>query len=124
MHFSAGLLLDAHERLALVLFSEEAIAVSLGRFEQIPRDEQLQPIIDEVRWILVKRGTGPRFFLMESEQEMAPVEELTSARAKESGRMAISLASHMWPDWWTCGVQVGAVPVLIRLYKDTAMPQA
>lgn len=125
MRFSAGLVLDARERLALVLFSEDAVAVSLGRFEQIPKDEHLQPLIDEVRWIMVKRQSGPRFFLMEAEEEMAPISDLTTPRARESGQLALALAFKFWPSWVSTTTECPPKPpVLIRLYSDESIPSA
>lgn len=105
--FASGLLLDAADRIVLVIRSPDMIGVSLCRMQFIPKPEEIIEMVYEAQWITVFKDDPGELFVMEPNSKGQPssykVKEFIGAQANESADMAIGLGLASWGESWGGG---------------------
>lgn len=101
IHAIPGMVIDARGQIAVALLSEEAVGVSIARFDRVLGPSDLEDIINSERWITVYREFGGDLFVVEPEgdEEEVEAQELRTPQENESGQFAIELALLAWPEW-------------------------
>lgn len=97
----AGLLLDACERLAMVLMSEDSVGVSVSRYDELPAQHLFREEMHQKIWIVVFRDEGEEIFVSSkaSPANDGEVYELKSPQERESVQFAMEVALGAWPEW-------------------------
>lgn len=98
-----GLLLDSRDNIALAILADDSVGISVRRFDQIPKWEEMSDAIFAEEWVLLYRG-GSAFFLASpsadgNSVESVPVSSFEGAEANESAQFAIEVALAYWPEW-------------------------
>jgi hypothetical protein len=97
-----GMLLDAREELAVVLMSEDAVGVSVARYDQLPARESLRQELRQKLWIVVFRDAGEEVFVSSADTsglDDAVQYKLSSPQERESVQFAMEVAMGVWPEW-------------------------
>jgi hypothetical protein len=97
------MLIDARGQIAVALLSEEAVGVSITRFDRLLSAPDIEHIINFERWITVYRHEGGDVFLVippgAEERESDNAAEFSTPQENEAGQFAIELALLAWPEW-------------------------
>lgn len=99
IHAIPGMVIDARGQIAVALLSEEAVGVSIARFDHVLEPNDLEKIINQERWVTVYREFGGDVFVVEPEGDEEEATELRTPQENESGQFAIELALLAWPEW-------------------------
>ncbi len=97
-----GMVIDARGQIAVALLSEEAVGVSVARYDRVLSPNDLAVIINSERWITVYREFGGGLFVVEPEEEDRDEDEeleLNTPQENEAAQFAIELALLAWPEW-------------------------
>lgn len=97
--FYPGLFIDGRDQLALALLSEDAVGVSVSRYDVIPTRPQIQDALHASEWVALYRHSGPRIFLLSDKSELSPRTNFHTPQESEAMKFAIELALHAWPNW-------------------------
>jgi hypothetical protein len=96
------MVIDARGQIVVALLSEEAVGVSVARFDRVLSPVDLQVAINSERWVTVYRQFGGDLFVVEpqgEEDEEDDDSQLVTPQENESGQFAIELALLAWPEW-------------------------
>jgi hypothetical protein len=96
-----GMVLDARGQIAVAILSEEAVGVSIARYDRFLSPTDLQVAINSDRWVTVYREFGGDLFVVEPQSEEGEEDDLilVTPQENESGQFAIELALLAWPEW-------------------------
>ena len=97
-----GMLLDACERLAIVLIGEEAVGVSVARYDEVPLRSAVKKELRRELWIVVFRDSGEEVFVSSAEAsdlDEAVQYKLSSPQEREAVQFAMEVAMGAWPEW-------------------------
>lgn len=91
-----GMTIDSNGEFCLVVVSEEAVGVSIQRYDRMLQTIELHHALHSQRWMAVYRQhEGEIFVLSNNENEPRTV----TAPEQESGHMAVEIALGVWPGW-------------------------
>jgi len=97
-----GMVIDARGQIAVALLSEEAVGVSIARYDHVLSPNDLVAIINSEKWVTVYREFGGGLFIVEREEEDGAEGEeleLNTPQENEAAQFAIELALLAWPEW-------------------------
>jgi len=97
----AGLLLDAREQIVLVLLSEDAVGISVSRYDVVPEKDAFREGLNRKVWIVVFREAGEEVFVSSARACTEGGDEypLNSPQERESVQFAMEVAMGAWPEW-------------------------
>jgi hypothetical protein len=95
-----GMLVDAKGQLVLVVCSEDAVGVSINRYDRFLQPEELVVEINSGHWITIERNQTELFLVTHnSEEEEDEHIELNTPQEHETAQFAIEIALLAWPEW-------------------------
>jgi hypothetical protein len=98
----AAVLLDARERIALVMMSEDAVGISVSRYDDMPEEETFKRELAQRVWVVVFREAGEEVFISSTDPEAREEDKpfkLNSPQERESVQFAVEVALGAWPEW-------------------------
>ena len=101
-----GILLDERDQIVLAVLADDAVGISVRRFECLPSPTELVEVISAEEWITIYReDENHQMYLMSPKitgdmgVDCLPVKRFKGAEANESAQMAIEVALANWPEW-------------------------